>query len=69
MLAEGRIAFMGSTENAIHYFKWYTTKTVFTCWTLFMGFILEFTKFKFRAVFVEYREHIVSFKCIMRLNV
>ena len=28
MLAEGRIAFMGSTENAIHYFKRYTTKIV-----------------------------------------
>lgn len=42
MLAEGRIAFMGSTENAIHYFKWYTSKIVFTCWTLFMGFIIKF---------------------------
>ena len=30
---------------------------------------LSFTKFKFRTVFVEYRENIVSFKCIMRLNV
>ena len=31
MLAEGRIAFMGSTENAIDYFKWYSVNRVLIC--------------------------------------
>ena len=65
MLAEGRIAFMGSTEKAIDYFKWYSTNkssymlNVIPVKVLFVGFAM----FKFRTVLVEYRKRIVTFKC------
>ena len=65
MLAEGRVTFMGSMENAIDYFKWYSTNTVLILLNVIPVKVLYagFAMFKFRTVLVEYRQRIVTFKC------